>query len=447
MTEIRFVPGTPFLASVDFANLPPDYLAEEFFINGDAVAEGRLAAFVTRLVVIRPAYAEHFNGTVLVEWLNVSGGTDAPADWNYLHREIARSGYTYVGVSAQRAGIEGSAIGIPGAQPLKQADPVRYAELRHPGDAWAYDIFTAAGRSVSKVIGKLKPKRVLAIGESQSAGFLTTYVNVIDPVAKVFDGFLLHSRFRGAAPLDGDYRVSVQALGEGRAIEPVPIRENVRVPVLMFITETDLLLPVVGYLPARQRDAARIRTWEVAGTAHADTYTLLGGAIDTGQATAVQLASIFAPLDSLFGQKLARPINAAPQHHYVLQAALDALDRWVRTGTPPSSAPRLAVEDALVLDRNGNATGGIRTPWADVPIAMHSGLGPSGGGFAMLFGSTVIFDVATLRRLYPGGRNRYVQRFGEALDTAIASGAILAADHDEILAVAAVMFDSRMSAA
>lgn len=447
MTEIKPVPGTPFLASIDFAKLPPDYLAEEYFMSGNAVADGQSAPFVTRLVVIRPAYADHFNGTVLVEWLNVSGGTDAPADWNYLHREIARSGYAYIGVSAQRAGIEGSAIGIPGAQPLKKADSARYGELHHPGDAWAYDIFSTAGRNMPKVLGKLKPKRVLAIGESQSAGFLTTYVNVIDPVAKIFDGFLLHSRFRGAAPLNGDYRVSVQALGEGKAIEPVLIREDVSVPVLMFITETDLMLPVVGYLPARQRETARIRTWEVAGTAHADTYTLLGGAIDTGNATAAQLASIFAALDALFGQKLARPINAAPQHHYVLQAALDALDRWVSTGKPPPPTPRLAVNQTLTLYSNGNATGGIRTPWADVPIATHSGLGQSGGGFTMLFGSTMMFDVATLRQLYPGGRDSYVRQFGAALDTAIASGVILAADYNEILAVAMVMFDSQLSAA
>ena len=33
--------------------------------------------------------------------------------------------------------------------------------------------------------------------------FLTTYVNAMDPLAKVYDGFLVHSRFGTAAPLDG----------------------------------------------------------------------------------------------------------------------------------------------------------------------------------------------------------------------------------------------------
>lgn len=46
------------------------------------------------------------------------------------------------------------------------------------------------------------PKRVIAVGESQSAVFLTTYVNAIDPVAKVYDGFLVHSRFGNAGTLE-----------------------------------------------------------------------------------------------------------------------------------------------------------------------------------------------------------------------------------------------------
>lgn len=445
MTTLVAIPGTPFLASVDFAALPGNYIAEEVFLNGEAVAQGEPAAFVTRLVIIRPAAAAEFNGTVLVEWLNVSGGTDAPADWNYLHREITRRGYAYVGVSAQQAGIELGARGLPGALPLKAADPARYEGLHHPGDAWAYDIFSHAGRAVPALLGGLAPDRVLAIGESQSAGFLTTYANVIDPVAPIFDGFLLHSRFRGAAPLDGAYLVSVQALGAGVAIDPVPIREDVRVPVLMFITETDLMMPGISYWQARQRDTGRIRTWEVAGTAHADTYTLRGGAIDTEQASAPQIASIFAPLDTLFGQTMAKSINAAPQHHYVLQAALDALDRWVRTGTPPPPTPRLALNEALELDSCGNAIGGIRTPWVDVPIATYSGIGQPGDGFSVLFGSTVMFDAAMLATLYPGGRDAYLAQFRDALDVAIADGVMLAADREESLAMAAVLFDRQLS--
>jgi hypothetical protein len=45
-------------------------------------ADGR--RYKTRIVVFRPERAE-FNGTVIVEWLNVSGGVDAAPDWIAAH--------------------------------------------------------------------------------------------------------------------------------------------------------------------------------------------------------------------------------------------------------------------------------------------------------------------------------------------------------------------------
>ena len=54
-----------------------------------------------------PAYlVERFSGTVIVEWLNVSGGLDAAPDWISMHTEIIREGHVWVGVSAQVDGIE-----------------------------------------------------------------------------------------------------------------------------------------------------------------------------------------------------------------------------------------------------------------------------------------------------------------------------------------------------
>jgi len=44
---------------------------------------------------------------------------------------------------------------------------------------------------------------VLAIGESQSAVFLTIYVNGIERLAKVYDGFLIHSQFGSSSAFDG----------------------------------------------------------------------------------------------------------------------------------------------------------------------------------------------------------------------------------------------------
>ncbi len=138
-----------------------------------------------------------------------SGSTSRAAstprpDWDFTHRHLIREGFAWVGVSAQRVGIEGGGFAAM-SFPLKTVNAARYGSLSHPGDAFAFDIFSQAGRAVrdGRLLGGLAPRRVLAIGESQSAVFLVTYVNAVDAEARVFDGFLLHGRGGSGASLDG----------------------------------------------------------------------------------------------------------------------------------------------------------------------------------------------------------------------------------------------------
>ena len=149
----------------------------------------------------------------------------------------------------------------------------------------------------------------------------------------------------------------------------------------------------------------------------------------------------------LMGQQLGHFINFAPQHHYVVQAAIAALNAWVSTGEPAPAAPPIRVRDGdepqPILDPNGLAKDGVRTPWVDVPIARTSGVGASADEanvMAMIFGSGEPFDAATLSRLYPGGAEEYLDNFTAALDKAIQSGFILAADRAEILEIAAATY-------
>jgi hypothetical protein len=455
------VAGKPVLSIGSFDLASMHYVVEEFFLSGTAdsyetvgepTADGHWdvkvrdhAPFKTRVVVIRPTDPHRFNGTVVVEWLNVSAGTDGAPDWNYTHTELIREGYAYVGVSAQKVGIDGGGLlGIPGILALKKADPERYAPLDHPGDAFAYDIFTRAGRAArgidgARLLGPLTAKHVLATGESQSAVFLTTYVNAIDPIAGAFDGFLIHSRFGSGAPLDG------VSIGSNQRAVPAAlrIRTDGRKPVLVFISETDLMSPM-GYLAARQDDNDRLRVWEVAGTAHADTYTLGASSIDSGTGSIADLARAFAPTTNVMGMQFDKPINSAPQHHYVMVAAISALNRWVNSGKLPPKGQRLMLSDAsppqLALDPNGNATGGVRSPWVDVPTAHLSGLGQTGSRMGFLFGLTEPFDSARLTQLYPGGRAEYLEKFGVALNAAIQAGFILPADEAQIKALASFSY-------
>ncbi|MDT5329635.1 MAG: hypothetical protein QOF31_932 [Mycobacterium sp.] len=442
------VPGKPNLLLGAYEPHTLGYRAEEFFVSGTAssYATDEQADYTTRIVVLRPADDAAFNGTVIVEWLNVSGGIDAPAVWFMAHREIAREGYAYVAVSAQRVGVEGGVSLVGADMSLKAQDPERYSQLSHPGDAFAYDIFSQVGSLVKTgAIDQLNPEVVLAVGESQSAAYLTTYVNAVDPLAGVYDGFLVHSRFGPAAPLDG---TSVfDAVGPD-AVQAIPFRPDLRVPIMTVITETDLVGGWrTGYHSARRPDDEHFRAWEIPGTAHADNYTIRVGFIDNGLASLDDIVAAYAPTNELMGTRLSYCINFAPQHHYVLQAAIAKLNDWVRTGEPPPTAPPIALTDAnppeLVLDANGLAEGGVRTPWLDVPIARTSGIAPEESAMSFLFGSGEVFDTAVLSALYPRGYAEYLERFTEALDRSIDSGFVLPADRSEILELAAATCWSR----
>ena len=142
--------------------------------------------------------------------------------------EIGREGHAYVGVSAQAQGVMGGetlldvevdeeAAADAGASTdtggLTHIDPERYGTLVHPGDDYAFDIYSQVGRAITErpaeVLGGLVPNQVIAAGESQSAGFLSTVVNAVHPLDPVYDGFLIHSRGANPAPLEGGYASNV----------------------------------------------------------------------------------------------------------------------------------------------------------------------------------------------------------------------------------------------
>jgi hypothetical protein len=432
----------PFVAGTFFDLAGVGYEQAEYAIAGTARAYGRAGAglevveeapFRTRIVIYRPADAARFDGTVVVEWLNVSAGLDAAPVWQFTHRELLRSGSVWIGVSAQAVGVEGGPATLSiASSALKDIDPERYGSLRHPGDRFSYDIFTqvaaVARGEVPSILDGLPVARVLGAGESQSAFRLSTYVNDIDPVAPVYDGFFVHARGGTAAPLDDGH--DPRRLREG---PPVPFADDLRVPVLCVEAETDLV--VLGYAAARREDGPHLVVWEVAGCSHADVYTFAVGFADDGRQPHEQLAAGWVPSRDLLGQTLEHPVNAGPQH-WVLQAAVRALQTWVGDGVRPPASPRLELDgERFATDALGNARGGIRTPHVDVPTGVLSGLGNSGGPLAFLSGCTRPFDHERLVELY-GTKAEFVARFRAATLDAVAAGFLLADDVEEIVAIA-----------
>jgi hypothetical protein len=432
------------------------YTQSEYFLSGTAssyapvtplassglwqVGPATRAPYTTRVVVDRPANPANFNGTVIVEWLNDTAGLDTAAEWLYGHNELVRDGFAWVGVSAQQVGVDA----------LKEVDPVRYAPLSDPGDSYSYDIFSQAGQAVwddsAQVLGGLRPRTVLAAGESQSAFRLTTYMDAVQPLVHVYDGFLVHSRGGSGAPLSQSPQANVP--------DPsvVYFRPDLGVPVLDLETETDLFMPASSalpgsgpYLPAQQADSSGFRLWEVAGTAHADDYESNLAAGDTGNgATDVQaFNAMLSPPDTLGGQiPCAEPLNTG-EEHYVIDAAEYALNQWVTTGIPPAQAPRLEVNAAgtgYVTDVNGNVQGGIRTPAVQVPVANLSGLGNSGSGpeagfICSLVGRTTPFSAVKLAALYPT-HAQFTAEWALATVADVAAGFIRPADAAPLIAAA-----------
>ena len=429
------------------------YQQREFFVSGTATAFTNLnelgedglweaepaseADYKTRVVVYRPADPADFSGVVYVEWLNVTAGFDTPPSWGSGHVELLRSGHAWVGVSAQIVGIEGADRGLIPLH-LKEVNPARYGDLLHPGDSYSYDMFSQVAQALREpgeldLLEGLSPTRLIGMGESQSASRLVTYINAVHPLYNPYDGYMLHSRGGGSAPLAQDPLEPIETP------EGVKIRTDLNVPVMNFQTETDVL--TLESITARQEDNPRFRLWETAGTAHGDYYSFISGRNDFGEGP--QFA-VVVEVDSILGFiQSERPMNAGPMA-WVFNASLNALTDWVVDGTEPPTADRLDVNDdasAFIFDELGNVTGGIRNPYVDAPAARLSGEPNTGDSFCFLFGTTELFDAATMASLYVD-KQGYIDAVADAADEAVAAGFLLAPDAERIKAAAALQWDA-----
>jgi hypothetical protein len=188
---------------------PAGYVEEEYFIEGTAnryttseLETGKIVdsghPYRSRFIVRRPP-AEDFNGVVMVEWLNVTGGPDKDIDWWLSGHHFVREGYAFIAVSAQQVGID----------TLKEWSPGRYGTLdvSHAGmverDGLSYDVFSAVAKAVLPegersapgqidILDGLRARTLIATGHSQSAGRLATYFNNVHPLDPVFDGGMVH---------------------------------------------------------------------------------------------------------------------------------------------------------------------------------------------------------------------------------------------------------------
>ncbi len=408
--------GYPFLATpIDLA--ARGYVEEEFFVSGSAcrytgvgagnATQGACAPYTTRIIVRRPSSPEAFNGTVLAEWQNVTAQYEVDHYWHESSEHLLRAGYAWVGISAQRAGIQPlPSIPAAGANTLKAWNPTRYAALDVTNgglildDALRFDIYSQAVQALREPagidpLGPLDPEVVIAIGTSQSGSNLAAYHNSIYPLTEpVVDGFFI---------------------GESRGA----IRTDQSVPVFRFLSEVDVRS---NFSPA---DAANYRHWEVAGASHAGAGFLdnIVPLLERDQVVTATTVCL-------------RPAPSRVPKKYAYDAAFDHFDAWIRNGVLPPVSPRIAFTGAVVArDEYGNALGGIQLSEHDIATAENSAVNAldptvpnnTGGLFCGLFGAHIPFADTQLARLYPN-HGRYVSRVVKVNEANVAAGYVLPVD-------------------
>ena len=311
-----------------------DYTENEYFYSGTAqdLSNGTSAPYTSRMLVRLPSRKRDFSGAVLVEWLNVTSQSDFETAWPVEAQWLMRHGIGYVGVSAQMAGV------CCANTTLQGWDMQRYGPLLHPGDNFSYDIYSQATRALRgpQPEGSVDPlagfrlRKLITTGASQSASRLTDFVN---------DGYNrgqidLYVITRGGGPYD-DFSTPIFQINE----------ENNEVP---------------------QPDGPNYVAWEEGGAAHAPTPWW-------DYITAEQNRDLGVPNGATAINTGCQPINRASVD-FTSRAMSLWVNRYLRDGTMPPSAPRVERDDLgnIVRDDNGLAVGGLRQPFVQVPIAFNS---------------------------------------------------------------------------
>ena len=421
--------GTPMSATV-MPMKANGYVEEEYFLQGKASryrikdpmknAEQIDSAnpYETRVLVRRPVDPAHFNGTVIVEWLNVTLDQDIDFVFGATRELLVREGYAWVGVSAQRNGIEAMkkwnperyrslSVAASNIDPKdgSQVDPANPLIMAVGGDVLAWDIFSQVGQlaasDTSKMLGGLKAKKLIAAAESQSTLKVSTYYNTIQPLHHVYDGFLFYDR---SGQLRTDVKAKTIAIG------------------------TEIFTALIGY--PSQADTDHQRWWEVNGASHfsldeirnyVDPMIKRDAAFHNSEGKPLSLSE----LTNQKGPCSPASIYSRVPNGDVMKAALKSLNSWISGGPAPANAPRFVVDEQnkYVRDMNGQILGGIRTAAQDAPMSKNAGIG-SGPWFCGPSGNHVDFTAQQFCERY-GSHEAYVSRVKAIVNANVQSGFLL----------------------
>ena len=369
---ISTVPG-----AVSVESFP--YVTEEYFVSGTAKG----APYTTRIIVRRPADPNDFSGVVVAEALH-AGGRSRIFEWSRLSILTRKHLFLEIVHSAPNIAL------------LKTFNAERYASLNIAAGQ-TNEILAQVGRLAKSGSGPFAPYRVRAMtlmGTSASSGtvrnYLPDHATIRMPDEKpIFDGFLLTST-------NGN--------------DPLPI---VDVPMIQMPTQTEVVTWAERGIAYRRPDGDapgnRFRLYEVAGMPHNNSRE--------------------SPAFS--NDPCTLPVTDFPAGAFTA-LGLNHLIEWITKGTVPPHAPPIAVDQDtsndgshLALDEYGNAKGGIRNVWVDVPIATHDVFGKgkttAQDRLCMLAGTEVPLPADTIRKLYRNTSD-YAERVDKRLKQLVSEG-------------------------
>jgi hypothetical protein len=388
---------------------PPDldrygYVQEEYFISG--TVDGK--AYSTSLLVRKPKNPAKFSGLVGVETIHAGG---AIPFWGTGREVWAPGGHAWVGVASQRAALENQ---------VKKFNPARYAELQLPEAASSADQANSTGGMTQDMISQaimtqagaflksntslgpfagMPVKYLLMGGASQTGGTTLSYIQQAHARARMPDGKPIYDGYLPAANF---------------TIEPVSLSDAA---IIHLVGEGDFELfsrvtRAPGFRVRGDSDSVndRYREYEVVAASHVPSR---------GSTAGMKAGEIPSQFPSI-------PIY---------KGALINLIEWVTKGIlPPKASPIERMNGEIVRDKFGNAKGGVRSPYVDVPTVRYIASAPLAEGddhSRAQHGLQEPIPAEKLRALYKT-RAHYLKRFDQGIDEMVARRWIVAADGEKL---------------
>jgi hypothetical protein len=440
------------------------YVEEEYLVTGGAsawtydgswraVVDVPDVAYTTRIMVRRPSNPSNFSGVVHVEPLHPS--FDRGLTWRTAAPLILREGHAWVGITQHPAC----------AALLRDFSAERYGRIDIPMPGLGWEIVGGIGQLLrspepGNPLGDLAVRQAYLSGWSFTGTFCRMFLQ---------EGFHQRHRQPDGRPVFDGYLIGISSGGSVRGgyhplSEQCPLlpadhpRRTIwpaDVPVIELMSEFESETNQQTLRPDSDEPDDRYRLYQVAGSAHASAVEL--------SVEEIQLAGGGNPPPRHDIRQL--PISNRNRHR-VARSAYHHLHRWAAEGITPPRAGRLELmpsdsggvrglsAEALPLrrDEHDNAVGGVRTTWADVPVASYiphstpgdspdtgQGWRPPGLGRAAsadLTGHQIPFPPAKLARLY-GSHGEYLARVQARAGELVRDGWLLLPDADDLIAEAA----------